>query len=79
MQNSYHQIKVHTGPTLVTAMAEKFEAAGLIVSSRGTEHVHLLIEAPVDAGIFEINKVFLLALMTAHGTTFGFRNECQRV
>lgn len=40
-----HKFRVWTGPTAVDGYAELIEESGLTVTCRGTEHVHIAVDA----------------------------------
>lgn len=65
-----HRTKYWVGPTLVNELAERFEAAGLKVVCRGTEHIYIDAEGHTPEGA---RHDALVDLERHHGTSFGLR------
>ncbi len=40
-----YKLRIYTGPTQVNEYADRLEGAGFTVTERGTEHVHVTLEA----------------------------------
>jgi hypothetical protein len=64
-------LKAWTGPTLVDPIAQACEAAGLVVRSRGTEHVYIVTDRGTEPTA-EAHNVSA-DLYRTHGTTYGLR------
>ena len=62
-------LKAHAGPTIVKSMADKFRAAGLTVTSEGTEAVYFVQQSEVREHAV---RDFLNQLHRTHQTVFGY-------
>jgi hypothetical protein len=66
-----YRLAVHTGPTQVASMAQKFSLVSS-VTCEGTERVHFAFDCdPRDGQADNVRYMFLQALQNMHGTKFG--------